>query len=121
MLEDVPPDPNVQITPVAGAKTGEPAIIVKSDGGKRVSLLVSDVLQNNSKGVDRSAPSAHGLRRRPQGRAGLQDDVPQGQGRAKRQLTEWAEMPGLARLVPCHGDPVTSGVAEALRAAAAAI
>ena len=49
MLEDVPPDPNVQVTAVAGAKTGEPAVIVKSDGGQRVSVLVSDVLQNNSK------------------------------------------------------------------------
>jgi hypothetical protein len=25
MLEDVSPDPNVQVMPVAGAKTGEPA------------------------------------------------------------------------------------------------
>lgn len=49
VLEDVPPDPNVQVMPVAGTKAGEPAVIVKSDGGRRVSLLVSDVLQNNPK------------------------------------------------------------------------
>ena len=31
---------------------------------------------------------------------------------------EWeAELPGLVRLVPCHGDAVTSGAAAALRAA----
>jgi hypothetical protein len=39
----------------------------------------------------------------------------------KRQLVEWAELPGLARLVPCRGDGVTSGASAALRAAAAAI
>jgi hypothetical protein len=42
-------------------------------------------------------------------------------GALKRQLAEWAELPGLERLVPCHGDGVTSGAAAALRAVAAAI
>ena len=121
MLEDVPPDPNVQITAVAGAKTGEPAVIVKSDAGRRVSLLVSDVLQNNSK-------DSLGLLPRLMGFGGGPKVVPvfkmmfvKDKGALKRQLTEWAEIPGLARLVPCHGDVVTSGAAEALRAAAAAL
>ena len=121
MLEDVPADPNVQITAVAGAKTGEPAVIVKSDGGRRVSLLVSDVLQNNPKG-------SLGLLPRIMGFGGGPKVVPvfkmmflKDKAALKRQMTEWAEMPGLARLVPCHGDAVTSGAAEALRAAAAAL
>src|SRR4051812_34188069 len=46
-LEAIPPDASVRIEPVAGAKTGEPAILVTSAGGRRVSLLVSDALQNN--------------------------------------------------------------------------
>jgi hypothetical protein len=121
MLEDVPPDPNVQVMPVAGAKTGEPAVIVKSDGGRRVSLLVSDVLQNNPK-------RAIGLLPRIMGFGGGPKVVPvfkmmflKDKAALKRQLTQWAEMPGLARLVPCHGDAVTSGAAEAIRAAAAAM
>jgi hypothetical protein len=121
MLEDVPPDPNVQIAAVAGVKNGEPAILVKSDGGRRVSLLVSDVLQNNSR-------ASIGLLPRIMGFGGGPKVVPvfkmiflRDKAALKRQLTEWADLPGLARLVPCHGDAVTSDVAEQLRAAAAAI
>lgn len=121
MLEEVPPDPNVQIIPVAGAKTGEPAVIVKSDAGRRVSVLVSDVLQNNSK-------DSLGLLPRLMGFGGGLKVVPvfkmmflKDKGTLKRQLNEWAELPGLARLVPCHGDAVTSGTPAALRAAAAAL
>jgi hypothetical protein len=121
MLEDIPRDPNVQIVAVAGAKNGEPAVLVKSDGGRRVSLLVSDVLQNNSK-------ASIGLLPRIMGFSGGPKVVPvfkmiflKDRAALKRQLTEWAELPGLARLLPCHGDAVTSGVAEGLRAAAATI
>jgi hypothetical protein len=121
MLEDVPPDPNVQITTVAGAKTGEPAVLVKSDGGRRVSLLASDVLQNHPK-------SSLGLLPRLMGFGGGPKVVPifkmmflKDKGALKRQLSEWAETPGLARLVPCHGDAVTSDVPAALRAAAATL
>jgi hypothetical protein len=121
MLEDVPPDQNVQIMPVAGAKTGEPAVIVKSDGGRRVSLLVSDVLQNNPK-------DSLGLLPRIMGFGGGPKIVPvfkmmfvKDKSALKRQLADWAELPGLARLVPCHGDGVTSGSAAALKAAAAAL
>ena len=121
MLEEVPPDPSVQISPVAGAKTGEPAVLVKSDGGRRVSLLVSDVLQNNSK-------ESLGLLPRLMGFGGGPKVVPvfkmmfvKDKGALKRQLTAWAEMPGFARLAPCHGDAVTSGAAAAIQAAAAAI
>ena len=120
VLEDVAPDPNIQVAAVAGAKTGEPAVIVKSDGARRVSLLVSDVLQNNPKG-------SLGLLPRLMGFAGGPKVVPvfkkmfvNDKAALKRQLTEWAELPRLVRLAPCHGDAVTSGAAEALRAAAAA-
>lgn len=121
VLEDIPPDSNVQIMRVPGAKTGEPAVIVKSDGGRRVSLLVSDVLQNNPR-------ASLGLLPRLMGFAGGPKIVPvfkmmflKDKGALRRQLAEWAELPGLERLVPCHGDGVTSGVPAALKAAAAAI
>jgi hypothetical protein len=120
-LEDVPSDPNVQIIAVASAKTGEPAVVVKSDGGRRVSLLVSDVLQNNPK-------SSLGLLPRLMGFGGGPKVVPvfkmmfvKDKGALKQQLAEWASMPGLVRLVPCHGDAVTSDVAAAIKSAAAAL
>ena len=86
-----------------------------------MSLLVSDVLQNNSK-------ESLGLLPRMMGFGGGPKVVPvfkmmflKDKAALKRQLSEWAEMPGLARLVPCHGDALTSGAAEGLKAAAAAI
>jgi hypothetical protein len=121
MLEDVPADPNIQIAGVAGSKNGEPAVIVKSDGGRRVSLLVSDVLQNNPK-------ESLGILPRLMGFSGGPKVVPvfkmmfvKDKGALKKQLTEWSELPGLARLVPCHGDAVTSDAPGALRAAAASV
>jgi hypothetical protein len=39
----------------------------------------------------------------------------------KEQVNRWAELPGLARLVPCHGDLVTTSAPEALRAASATL
>jgi hypothetical protein len=121
MIEDVPPDPNIHIAPVAGAKTGEPAVVVRSDAGRRVSLLVSDALQNNPK-------ESLGLLPRLMGFSGGPKVVPvfkmmfvKDKGALKRQLTEWAELPGLVRLVPCHGDAVTSDVPAAIKSAAAAL
>jgi hypothetical protein len=121
MLEDVPPDPNVQITAVAGAKTGEPAVIVKSDAGRRVSLLVSDVLQNNPKGSIGLLPRLMGFGGGPKVVPVFKMMFLKDKAALKRQLTEWGGLAGLVRLVPCHGDAVTSGVAEALKAAAATI
>ena len=120
-LEAIPADPNVRIEPVAGAKTGEPAIIVTSAGGRRVSLLVSDALQNNPK-------SSVGFLPRLMGFAGGPKVVPvfkmmflKDKKALKRQLEGWAELPGLERILPCHGDAVTTGASAALRKAAAAL
>jgi hypothetical protein len=121
MLEDVPPDPNVQITTVAGVKNGEPAVIVKSDAGRRASLLVSDVLQNSPKGSIGLLPRLMGFGGGPKVVPVFKMMFIKDKGALKRQLNEWAETPGLVRLVPCHGDAVTSGAAAALRAAAAAL
>jgi len=121
VLEDVPPDANVQVMPVAGAKTGEPAVIVKSDGGRRVSLLVSDVLQNNPKDSLGLLPRIMGFAEGPKIVPVFKMMFLKDKGALKRQLAEWADLPGLARLVPCHGDGVTSGASVALKAAAARI
>ncbi len=120
-LEDIPADPTVEVAPVAGTKTGEPAIIVRSAGGQRASLLVSDAIQNNPKG-------SVGLLPRVMGFVGGPKVVPifkllftKDRAALKQQLAAWSELAGLVRVVPCHGDAVGEGAGAALKAAAAAL
>jgi hypothetical protein len=121
MSEDIPADPTVEVVPVAGAKTGEAAIIVRSAGGQRVSLLVADAIQNN--------PKANvGMLPRLMGFAGGPKVVPifkmmflKDKAALKKQLGAWGDLPGLARVMVCHGDTVTDGAGAALKAAAAAL
>jgi hypothetical protein len=121
MLEDLPADPNVEVVAVAGAKTGEPAILVRSAGGQRVSLLVADAIQNN--------PKANvGMLPRLMGFAGGPKVVPifkmmflKDKAALKKQLGAWGDLPGLTRVMVCHGDTVTDGASAALKAAAAAL
>jgi hypothetical protein len=39
----------------------------------------------------------------------------------KAQLERWAGLPGLMRIVPCHGDLASSDLPQALRSAAATL
>jgi len=119
-LEALPVDPAVRIEPVVGVKNGEPALFVTSGAGK-VSLLVSDVIMNNRK-------DQVGLFPRLMGFAGSMKIVPVfrmmfmgDKAGLRAQIERWATLPGLTRLMPCHGDTVASGVAEGLRAAAATL
>ncbi len=120
-LEEIPPDPTVQIEPVAGAKHGEPAIIVKSAGGQRVSILFADAIQNTPK-------KSLNFPLRLLGFGGGPKVVPvfkmmflKDKKALKGQLERWSGLTGLERLIPCHGDVVTTGAATALTAAAAAL
>jgi hypothetical protein len=118
-VDDIPPDPNVRVVPVAGAKTGEAAVIVASAGGQRTSVLVADALQNNPR-------ESVGFLPRLMGFAGGPKVVPvfkmmflKDKAALKRQLSEWSELPGLARAMFCHGDSVTDGASAALKSAVA--
>jgi hypothetical protein len=120
-LADIPSDPALDILPVTGARSGEPVAIVRSAGGQRVTVLVSDAVQNNTK-------ESLGFFPRICGFAGGPKVVPlfkllftKDKAALKRQVLEWAELPGLARVMFCHGDAVTDGAAAALKAAAAGI
>jgi hypothetical protein len=100
-------------------KNGEPALLVTSAGGQ-VSLLVSDVLMNNSK-------ESVGLFPRMLGFAGPAKVVPvfklmflQDKAALKAKLAAWAAVPGLTRVVPCHG-AVFAEAPNALQAAASAL
>src|SRR5262249_42175302 len=114
MLEDIPKDAAVEIVAVGGAKTGEPAAIVRSAGGQRVTLILSDAVQNNPK-------ASMGLFPRLCGFAGGPKVVPifkmlftRDKAALKQQLSSWADTPGLGRLMFCHGDTVATGAGAAL-------
>ena len=116
-LETVPSDPSVRIEPLSGVKTGEPALVVTSGGG-RVSLLFSDVIMNNRK-------ESIGFFPRMVGFAGHVKIVPifrmmflKDKKALKGQIDRFAALPGLSRLVPCHGDVVSEGAPESLSAVA---
>jgi hypothetical protein len=119
-LDAIPSDSSIRIEPVAGVKNGEPALVVTSTGG-RTNLLVSDVIMNNSK-------ESIGFFPRMMGFAGHAKIVPvfrmmflKDKKALQAQVNRWAELPGLARVVPCHGDLVSTNAPEALRAAAATL
>lgn len=56
-VEDTPGDATVKVVPVAGVKNGEPAILVTSAGGQRVSLLIADAVQEQPEGVAGWSPA----------------------------------------------------------------
>ena len=120
-LEAIPADANVTVQAVPGVKLGEPAIIVRSGGGTRTSLLFGDVIQNNPKSstkfVFRMMGFAGGPKVVPVFKMMFMKDKP----RMKDQLVAWSELPGLTRLVPCHGEIVSTEASGALRAAADAV
>jgi hypothetical protein len=117
-LEDLPADPAVRFEPIEGTKAGDPVEVVRS--GPRVSLVFSDVIQ------------AHGdAQSLPFRLLGFQGDarvVPvfrllftRDRAALRAHLLRLAGIPGLARLIPCHGALVEQDAAGALRRAAEAL
>ena len=120
-LEDIPKDATVDIVRVTGAKTGEPAAIVRSAGGQRVTVIFSDAVQNNSKDSLGFVPWLCGFAGGPKVVPLFKMLFTKDKAALKRQVSEWSELPGLARLMFCHGDAVADGAAPALKAAAARV
>jgi hypothetical protein len=117
-LEDLPKDPDVSFEPVAGSKFGEPVEAVRSGG--RVSLVFSDAIQAHG--------DAQSLLFRLLGFSGGPRVVPvfrllftRDRDALKAHLARLAELPGLTRLIPCHGYVEEQDAAGALRRAAAAL
>lgn len=119
-LDMISPDSSVEIQTLRGVKSGEPVLIVHHSDG-RVSLLFSDVIMNNTKSsigfLPRMMGFAGGVKIVPLFRMMYLKDRPA----LKDQLQQWAGLPDLTRLVPCHGDVLSAGVPEALRAAASTL
>ena len=120
-LEDIPTDSSMEIIETPGSKKDETTIIVKSGGGARVSILTSDVLQNNP-------PEKLNFLFKLLGFGGGPKVVPlyrllftSDKAALKQALLKWADMPGLKRLVPFHGSVVENDAVGAIRKAAASL
>ena len=119
-LENIPSDPSMNIISVPGTKHGETAIILRSGGGSRVSILLSDVLHNTHKedtsfffrilGFTSDAPKVV-----PAFRMLFIKD----RAVLRNALMRWADTPNLKRLVPFHGKIVDNDAAGAIKSAAA--
>jgi hypothetical protein len=116
-LEELPADPSVSFESLDGTKTGEPVGIVRSGG--RVSLLFCDAYQDAS-GYKLPLPL------RMLGFGGGPKVVPifkwlftKDKAALKAHLDRLAALPGLERLVPCHGAITSSEAAATLRRVAA--
>ena len=101
-----------------GTKSGDPVEIVRSR--ERVSLVFSDVIQAHG--------DAQSLFFRLLGFKGDARVVPlfrllftRDRAALKAHLLRLAEIPGLARLIPCHGAVVEADAAGALRRAAGGV
>jgi hypothetical protein len=114
--EALPADPALVAMPLAGSRTGEAALVVRSPRG-RASLLFGDTVMNIP-----HEPGLGGLLLRLIGSSGgprvtrLARMLYVRDSRALADaLLRLADTPGLVRLVPSHGDVVQDRAAEVLR------
>jgi hypothetical protein len=99
-------DPRVSLTLVPGTRGHEFALLVKSSSGK--SLVLNELIFN--------LPRARGYRATLMQLAGLgpAPTIPplvrltrvRDKAALRDQLIAWAKLPGLERIVPCHGEPI---------------
>jgi hypothetical protein len=116
-LEDIPPDRDVDVVSIPGVKHGEPIITVRSQSG--TSLLFSDVVMNMKSGglMMRMVGFIGGPKCTPFFKWRFVSDKPA----MKAHLEKLAATPGLKTLVPCHGDVVREGAAQAMQQIAAGL
>ncbi len=117
-LEDLPVDPTVTFESVAGTKAGEPVELVRS--GDRLSLVFCDALQNHGEDgplITRLLGFRGGPRVVPIFKLLFTSD----RAALKAHLLRLADLPGLARLIPCHGAIVERDAPAVLRQVAAGL
>jgi hypothetical protein len=119
-LEDVPADATLRCQTLPGTRFGEAAWIVTT--GPRTSLLFCDAIQNS-----RPGKGFQGFMFKTMGFTGHELKTPpfyklravRDRAEVKRALLRLADTPDLARIVPSHGDIVSTTAADALRTAVA--
>jgi hypothetical protein len=117
-LEDLPADPTITFEPVAGTKAGEPVELVRS--GDRLSLVFCDALQNHGEDgplLTRLLGFRGGPRVVPLFKLLFTSD----RAALKADLLRLAALPGLSRLIPCHGAIIDRDAPAVLRTAAAGL
>jgi hypothetical protein len=115
-------DPDVTFNTVPGTRAHEAALIVRRSKG---TTLVLNVLVGNIHG----AAGIDGWLLRLAGFAGAGAQIPRVVKMAlvkdsadlRAQLLEWAELPGLRRIIVSHGDPIDSDPRRTLRDLAASL
>jgi hypothetical protein len=118
-FEDIPRDVSLAVETLPGIKLGEPVLRVTT--GSRVSLLFGDAIQNTPKAT---VP----LMFRMMGFGGGPKVVPvfkmmfvQDKNALRAKLESLAEVPNVTRVVPSHGEIVTSDPTGALKTAASGV
>jgi hypothetical protein len=119
VLEDIPADPSMNFVSVPGTKHGETAIILKSGGSARVSILLADVIHNTPKEATSFIFRILGFSGGPKVVPAFKLLFTKDKAVLKDGLIKWANIPNLKRLVPFHGNIVDNNAAEVLRAIAA--
>ncbi len=112
-LDQVPADPCVAFESLEGAKTGEPVGIVRS--GERVSLLFADAIQNIPKETLPLAFRLLGMGGGPKVTPPFKLLFASDTKALRAHLERLVDLPGLTRMVPCHGTIVRSDPAGSLR------
>lgn len=110
-------DPDIELMRVAGAREDEFAMLVRRPGG--ASLLTNDVIGN----VQHPHGVGAWIMTRLMGFGASGPQVPrlirhmmiEDKAALAAQLRGWADIPGLKRIVPSHGDVIADDPAGALR------
>lgn len=115
-------DPGVTFVTVPGTRAHEAALVVRRERG--TTLVLNDLVGNihAASGID-------GWLLRLAGFAGDDAQIPRVVKMAlvkdaadlRAQLSEWAELPGLRRIIVSHGDPIESEPQRTLRDLAASL
>jgi hypothetical protein len=115
-------DPNVQFVAVPGTRNREAALVVKSAGG--TTLVLNDIVGNIHDEL-----GAGGWLLRKFGFAGDRPQIPivvklvmiRDKHALRAQLSEWAEIESLQRILVSHGSPIEGNARQTLRDLAASL
>lgn len=118
-LEEFPDDRLVEVESAPGTKHHEAMMRVQS--GNRVSLLFADVIQNSPKETTKPLFRLLGFAGGPKVVWVYRTLFMSDRLALRTALLEWADIPQLHRLVPCHGSVVEGDAVGRLRAAAVAL
>jgi hypothetical protein len=118
-LDQLEADPCVAFESLEGTKTGEPVGIVRS--GERVSLLFADAVQAIPKEMLPVVFRLFGMGGGPKVTPPFKFLFMTDKKALRAHLERLAALPGLVRLIPCHGILTTSDAAETLKRVAAAM